>query len=86
MAVKRTKVKKTELNYDVMTDGLHSYQKQSNGTYLQVGSSTKRTIQSWNASGFRLVPTTKIVEETVPTSFDSSKDKVKDFGVMPEVK
>ena len=85
MAVKRTKVKKTELNYDVMTDGKFSYHIQSDGKYLQVGSSTKRTIDMWRAYGYCLAPTIKYNDSTVPTEFDSSKDKVKDIGVMSGV-
>lgn len=86
MAVKRTKVKKPEFNYEVMTDGKMSYHKQLDGKYLQVGSSTKRTVEMWFAAGVRLLPTVKFVNESVSTEFDSSKDKVKDIGVMPEVK
>ena len=58
MATRKTvkTVEKKINNLDVMTDGKFSYHKQSDGTYLQVGSVTKRTIEMWFAYGYILKP------------------------------
>ena len=55
MAAKKiVKTEPKKINDEVMTDGLNSYHKQSDGTYLQVGSNCKRTLDMWFASGYIL--------------------------------